>query len=139
MNTPSQPRPPRRNALLDQFVERYPVFKEGKPLAIGIHKALLEEQPDLDKAALRTAMKVHTQSTKYLKGIVEGAQRFDLAGNPAGTVTAEQQEQAVTTLKERIKKVKERQKAEEAARKAEEEARQRQEKLNQLAEKFNSR
>lgn len=130
---------PRRNPLLDQLMARYPVFREGKPLALGIHKAVLAEQPELDKEAVRKAMRFHVQSNRYLKGLVEGAPRYDLAGNPDGTVTAEQQEQAVTTLKERVRKASERRKAEEQARKAEAEARQRQEKLSQLAQKFNSR
>lgn len=131
MNQPAQ-RPRFRNALLEQLMEQYPVFREGKPLAIGIHKALLAVQPELEKNALRKAMLAHTQSTRYLKGIVEGAERFDLAGNPDGNVTAEQQTQAVATLKDRIRKAAER-------RKAEEDAKRRQEKLTQLAEKFNAR
>ncbi|MEW5769468.1 MAG: ProQ/FinO family protein [Pseudomonadota bacterium] len=138
MSSP-EPRSGRRNALLDQFIALYPVFRDAKPLAIGIHKAMLEQQPDLDKAALRTAMKMHTHSTRYLKGIVEGAPRYDLAGNPEGSVTAEQQEQAVAILKERAKKAKERRKAEETARKAEEEAAKRQAQLSKLVEKFNTR
>jgi ProP effector len=139
MATSSERPSGRRNALLDQLLEQYPVFREGKPLAIGIHKVLLAQQPDLDKAALRKAMLLQTQSTRYLKGIVEGATRYDLAGNPDGVVTAEQQEQAVATLRERIRKATERRKAEEAAQKAAEEARMRQEKLAKLADKFNSR
>jgi ProP effector len=138
--TPPAERPPgRRNALLDQLLAQYPVFREGKPLAIGIHKALLAEQPELDKAALRAAMLLHTRSTRYLKGIVAGAARHDLAGNPDGSVTDEQQAEAVATLRERIRKAAERRKNEEAARKADAEARQRQEKLAKLAEKFNAR
>lgn len=132
MTTPTERRASRRNPLLDQLMASYPVFRDGKPLAIGIHKALMEAQPELDKNALRLAMKAHTQSTRYLKGIVEGATRFDLAGNPDGNVTPEQQEQAVTTLKERFRKAAER-------RREEEEAKKRQEKLLQLTEKFNSR
>lgn len=130
---------PRRNALLDQFMERYPVFRDGKPLALGIHKAVLAEQPDLDKDAVRKAMRFHVQSTRYLKGIVEGAPRYDLAGNAEGVVTAEQQAQAVTLLKERVRKANERRKAELQAKKDEAAARERQEKLNKLAEKFNGR
>lgn len=132
MTAKPQPRAGRRNALLNQLMEQYPVFRDGKPLAIGIHKALLEAQPDLEKNAVRIAMRQHTQSTRYLKGVVEGAPRLDLAGNPDGTVTAEQQAQAVATLKERIQKANER-------RKAEEEAKRRTEKLQKLADKFNTR
>lgn len=135
MNHPTERRPGRRPALLEELMAQYEVFRNGKPLAIGIHKALMEVQPDLDKQALRLAMKAHTQSTRYLKGIVEGAPRFDLAGQPAGTVTAEQRDQAVAVLKERQRKAAERRRAEEQA----EQDRQREEKLRQLADKFNQR
>jgi ProP effector len=64
--------------------------------------------------------------------LVEGAARLDLDGNPVGEVTAEQQKQAVMTLRDRLKKAAER-------RKAEEEAAQRQAKLQQLSDKFNTR
>ena len=74
----------------------------------------------------------HTASSRYLKALVEGAARLDLDGNPVGEVTAEQQKQAVMTLRDRLKKAAER-------RKAEEEAAQRQAKLQQLSDKFNTR
>jgi ProP effector len=70
-------------------------------------------------------------------------ERFDLDGQAAGEVTAEQREVAATTLRERFKKQAERRKAEEQAKKAaqeEQEAqRKRQEKLAQLAARFNAR
>jgi ProP effector len=139
MTTPTEQPLGRRNALLEQLSAQFPVFREARPLAIGIHKVLLERQPELDKAALRTAMKVHTHATRYLKGIVEGAVRHDLDGNPDGAVTAEQQAQAVAMLKERARRVAEKRKAEAAARREDEAARRRQEKLLQLSEKFNVR
>lgn len=133
----------RRNALLDQLCELYSVFKEGVPLAIGIHKQILEKMPELEKANLRTAMRLHTHSTRYLKGVVAGAPRFDLERNAAGEVTEEQQEQAASMLKDRFKNVAERRKAEQEAQraeqKAEREAQERQEKLAKLADKFNIR
>lgn len=132
-------KPIRRNALLEQLQGEFPVFRDYKPLAIGIHKQLMERKPDLDKNKVRIAMHSHTASTRYLKALTEGAPRLDLDGQPAGEVTAEQQEVAVQTLKDRMKQVKERQKAEEAQRKAEEEAAKRQAKLQQLADKFGKR
>ena len=65
--------------------------------------------------------------------------RLNLDGQPSGEVTAEQQDVAVKTLRDCIKRVKERQKAEEAQRKANEEAAIRQAKLQQLAERFGKR
>lgn len=124
--------PNQRRQLLDRLYAQFPVFRDFQPLAIGIHKSLLERLPDLDKAAVRAALHFHTASTRYLKAIVQGAPRFDLDGNASGEVTPEQQTQAVTALRERFRKAAER-------RKAEEEARERQEKIEKLAQKFNSR
>lgn len=103
MTAPPKQRASRRNALLEQLMQLYPVFREVKPLAIGIHKA-----------------------------IVEDAARFDLTGAVAGMVTAEQQEKAVTTLKNRIRQANER-------RRADDEVKKRPVKLQLLAEKFNTR
>jgi ProP effector len=122
----------RRNALLERLYKEFPVFRDHLPLSIGIHKAFNERIPGLAKGQVWSAMQQHTGSTRYLKALVEGAPRYDLDGNPAGEVTAEQQAVAVKTLKERFRKAADR-------RKAELEAQQRQEKLKQLADKFNSR
>ncbi len=99
----------------------------------------MERKPDLDKNKVRVALHGHTASTRYLKALTEGVPRLDLDSQQVGEVTAEQQEVAVKTLRDRIKLVKERQKAEEAQRKANEEAAIRQAKLQQLAEKFGKR
>ena len=121
-----------RGALIERLYAEVPVFRDYQPLAIGIHKSLMERFHDLDKGQVRTALHFHTGTTRYLKAIVEGAARLDLDGNASGVVTAEQQVQAVATLRERFKKGAER-------RRAEQEAQQRQEKLEQLAQKFNPR
>ena len=125
-------KPAHRNAMLDRLRAEFSVFRDYRPLAIGIHKMLMERLSDLDKGEVRKALHYHTGANRYLKALEEGAPRFDLDGNPSGVVTAEQQTQAVDTLRDRLRQAAER-------RKAEEEARQRQEKLQQLAEKFNTR
>jgi ProP effector len=124
--------PSRRNATLDKLAETYAVFRDCKPLALGIHKVLLERQPELGKDAIRKALHIHTASTRYLKALSNADQRFDLDGQPAGEVTTEQRDQATTEVRERIKKSNEKRKAEEAAK-------ERQVKLEKLAEKFNAR
>lgn len=125
--TPAHPLP-----LLDILKSSFLVFREYKPLAVGIHKAIREKLPEVDERQLREAMKRHTGSTRYLKGLTEGGDRFDLDANPAGEVTEEQREQAATTIRERFRKDAER-------RKAEQEMQRRQENLLKLAEKFNAR
>jgi ProP effector len=101
-------------------------------MAIGIHKAIKLRLPDIGEGSLRMALKGYTASTKYLKAIANGKQRFDLDGNPAGEVTTEQRQQALETIKDRFRKAAER-------KKAEQEDKERQEKLQKLAEKFNQR
>jgi ProP effector len=140
--TEAKPKRP-RNELLDNLITTYAVFRECKPLAIGIHKAISEKTPDIDRGQLRSAMKIHTAATRYLKALASAEVRYDLDGNAAGEVTAEQREQAATTLKERFKRDADRRKAEVAEKKkaAEEleKAAQRQESLLKLAAKFNVR
>lgn len=118
---------------------QFPVLQEARPLAIGIHKGILERLPDLDKQKVSKAMRLHTASTRYLKAMAKGGPRYDLEGNPAGEVTAEQQEAAAKMVKERIERGNEKRKAEQERLKEEEQTRRQQEKLRQLADKFNKR
>ena len=122
----------RRNTTLDTLVATYPVFRDCRPLALGIHKVLQERHPELSKAQIRSALKIHTAMTRYLKTLSQSDQRVDLDGQPAGEITPEQREVATTEVKERIKRTIER-------KKAETELKKRQESLKQLAEKFNTR
>jgi ProP effector len=127
---PKARRPP--NPVLETLIASFPVFRDGQPLAIGIHKAIKARLPDIGEGSLRMALKGYTASTKYLKAIANGKQRFDLDGNTDGDVTAEQRQQALETIKERFRKAAER-------KKVEQEDKERQEKLLKLAEKFNQR
>jgi len=126
--------PPRQTAksVLETLAMRFTVFRDCRPLAIGIHKAIRARIPDIDQGQLRAAMKFHTASTKYLKAISQAETRFDLDGNPSGEVTAEQRKQASDSLRERFKKGAERKKAEQLEK-------ERQDNLLKLAEKFNQR
>jgi ProP effector len=128
-----------RNALVQKLRETFPVFAAYQPLAIGIHEAIAARLPDLVAAELKTALRIHTKSTRYLKSVANAKQRFDLDGNPAGDVSDEQRQHAAEMLKERFRKDRERKDAEEAARKAQEAEQRRQEKLQQLAARFSKR
>lgn len=114
MTKPLQ-KPSHRNAAHEKLCAEFPVFRDYQPLAIGIHKAIMERIPEFDKAQVRNALQGHTGSTRYLKSLVKGASRIDLDGNLAGRVTEEQQEQAAGTLRERFKKAAEKRQAERAA------------------------
>ena len=116
-------------AVLEKLNAEFPVFRDGLPLAVGIHKTIRERIPGIDQGQLRAAMKSHTASTRYLKSLTQAESRFDLDGNPAGAVTPEQKQQASDALRERFRKGAER-------KRAEQQVNERQKKLQQLAEKF---
>lgn len=125
---PSHP----RNTVLEILSASFKVFRDGQPLALGIHRVIKERLPDIDTQQLRAAMRTHTASTRYLKTLSQASVRFDLDGSPAGEVTAEQRRQASDTLRERFKKKAELHRAEQLEK-------ERQANLLKLAEKFNSR
>lgn len=136
MSNPESKRPRPRNAVLNTLSDSFKAFSECLPLALGIHKVIKERLPEIDMQQLRTALRLHTASTRYLKVLSAASVRFDLDGVPAGEVTAEQRQQALDTVRERFRKQAEQHKAEQAERQL---ARQREEKLLKLAEKFNTR
>ena len=121
--------------LLKDIQARHDVFRNFSPLAIGIDKQLLTQQPELNRKALRTALRSHTMSTRYLKEMQTGTVRLNLDGTVAGEVTEDARTHSAEQLRERFKK-----QAEQAAARAEQEAakadQRRQEKLSQLTEKF---
>ena len=120
-------------ALLKELQTRFEVFRSFAPLAIGIDKQLIAQMPEVSRKALRTALRSHTLSTRYLKEMDKATVRRNLDGSEAGEVTDEARAHAGDLLRERFKKQAEQRKAEEAAARAEQ---RRQEKLNQLTEKF---
>lgn len=128
--------PAEARALLKDIQSRFDVFRNHTPLAIGIDKQLIAQQPELIRKALRLALRSHTLSTRYLKEMQTGSQRFNLDGSAAGEVTDEARAHAAEMLRERFKKQAEQRKAQEAEARAEQV---RQEKLNQLTEKFGRR
>lgn len=122
--------------LLKQLEQQFPVFQSASPLAIGIDKQVLARLPGIDKKALRIALGLHTNSTRYLKAMEKAQQRFDLDGNVAGEVPDEHRARASEALKERFKKIAQQRREKQQE---ERETARRQEKLQQLAEKFSPR
>jgi ProP effector len=126
---------PGQNArvLLKSLQEKYSVFRNYSPLAIGIDKQLFLRQPNLDRKSLRIALGMHTNSSRYLKTMEKATHRLDLEGNIGDEVTETHRKYAAEVLRERFRKDAERRMAQ---REAEEFERQRTVKLNQLVEKF---
>jgi len=144
MNTPAvvtTPNPVQTaRVLLKDLQEKFAVFRDYQPLAIGIDKQLIALSPELNRKTLRIALGMHTNSLRYLKGMEKATHRFDLEGNSTDEVTEVHRTHATETLRERFKKNAEQRKAQRAAEAAQEAAekaaRQHAEKLSQLTAKF---
>jgi ProP effector len=138
MNTPSPAANPAQSAraLLKEFQEKFEVFRDCMPLAIGIDKQLIARIPEIDRKVLRIALGMHTNSSRYLRRMAKATNRVDLDGNSADEVPEAHRTHAAEILKERAKKEADQRKAQREAAVAEEAERKRAEKLSQLAEKF---
>ncbi|MGZ3240860.1 MAG: ProQ/FINO family protein [Burkholderiaceae bacterium] len=119
--------------LLKEFQQKFDVFRNCLPLAIGIDKQLLAQIPTLDKKALRIALGVHTSSSRYLKIMAKASVRYDLDGKMSEEVTDVHRAHAARVLQDRFKKEAERRKA---LREAEEAENRRAAKLRELTSKF---
>lgn len=119
--------------LLKEFQQKFDVFHNCLPLAIGIDKQLLTQLPTLDRKALRIALGVHTSSSRYLKTMAKATVRYDLDGKVSEEVTDVHRAHAARVLQDRFKKEAERRKA---LREAEEAANRHTAKLRELAAKF---
>lgn len=126
--------------LLQKLQEISPTFREVKPLALRIDKAIAERLPDVDRKVIRSALRLHTATTRYLKAVEKATARFDLDGKESGEVTEEQRSHAAQTLKERFAEAAKRKRAaaeaERERQRAEEAERRKSEKLAQLVGKF---
>lgn len=135
MNKPQSAVNPAEHArqLLKELQEKFPVFRDCLPLAIGIDKQLLARLPDIDRKVLRIALGLHTHSTRYLKTMGKATRRVDLDGQPGGEIPETHRSHAAELLAERLRKQVEQRKLQ---REEEARARQHAEKLDRLVEKF---
>jgi ProP effector len=136
--TETQPKQSPRG-LLKQLQEKYAVFRDFQPLAIGIDKQVINVLPDVERKVLRIALGIHTASTPYLKQLASASARYGLDGSPDGEVSDEHRSYAKNVLAERRKKVIETRKQQQAEQEAAEAERRRTEKLAELAAKFSPR
>ena len=78
--------------VLEKLFELYPqLFGERfLPLKLGIFQELLAAHPEAFKRdTLKTALGVHTRSTRYLQSVAAGLKRHDLQGMPVEDVAPE--------------------------------------------------
>jgi sRNA-binding protein len=96
-------------AIIDKLEELYPlaffVKDKRRPLKLDVLKDIVDATATvLVGADVENALRLYTGSNKYLKGLQEGVERIDLAGEPTGlSVTAEEAAAAVA-YRARIKR-----------------------------------
>lgn len=101
---PAAPRAP--HPVLEQLAGLYPhlfgaVFR---PLKRGIFQDLLAAHPDLfEREALKTALGLHTRSTRYLQSVAAGERRHDLAGQAVENMAPEHVHHALLEVYRRRK------------------------------------
>ncbi|MEZ5477195.1 MAG: ProQ/FINO family protein [Thiolinea sp.] len=91
---------------LDQRLQDFPVWRDFQPLALGIDKDIFrlindEQFPGGSKKMLQKLLRMHTGHPKYLQALVQGGERYRLAGAVDGTVTEDQSQLAAETIRRR--------------------------------------
>jgi ProP effector len=102
--------------LIGVLAERFPACfavnpSYRRPLKLGIHVDILAQLGDMIAPRdLSNALRIYVSNIKYLKALVVDADRVDLNGMPAGTVTAEQADIAKVQYQRQCEKRKAKQK-----------------------------
>lgn len=102
-------------AALQQLSEAYPKTfdrRNVRPLKIGIQDDLIADEK-LAKNKIKRALASYVRSINYLRSLQEGAERVDIQGESAGTVTAEEAAHAKGKLNEINKQRREKQREQE--------------------------
>ena len=92
------------DAALARLAEAFPQtfvlekYRPHWPLKVGIAAAIPARCPALEWRVLKMALTAYTGRVMYLRGLVAGAPRLDLDGNPAGEVTVRDAEYAAAKL-----------------------------------------
>jgi ProP effector len=81
--------------LVGAHEKRPNCFRQPRqPLKIGIHNDIAARHPELPPSLIARALKTYTRSLGYLETRKAGSARIDLEGNPVGTVTDADEEDA---------------------------------------------
>lgn len=80
--------------IADHLYGKYPVFKQFRPLAIGIHEALIAELPQFDSALVVRVLTNHCKKPRYLRSLAKGGKRYDLKGRETTVISEEEKNEA---------------------------------------------
>lgn len=87
--------------LMDRFPKAFPKDYDAiRPLKTGIHADLIQRLPEVDPVLLRRALANHTDRDGYRLALIHGRgdRRYDLDGQPVGTVTEAARAEAARLL-----------------------------------------
>lgn len=79
-------------AVLEKLFELYPHLfgAEFLPLKLGVFQELMARHPEqFERTSLKSALGLHTRSTRYLQSVAAGKKRHDLDGNAVEDVAPE--------------------------------------------------
>lgn len=82
-------------ALADLFPDTFTRerWQPHRPVKVGIDRDLVAAGL-LSELEVRVALRLYVARVQYQRALAHGGSRFDLSGNPSGSVTAEQQASA---------------------------------------------
>ena len=88
--------------LNDKLFTDYPIWANYQPLALGVEEDILaimaQEFPPASKRVVQRLLRMHCRHGKYLQAVLDGSQRYTLAGEVAGEISDEERRYAVRTL-----------------------------------------
>ncbi|KUM02551.1 ProQ/FINO family protein [Chromobacterium subtsugae] len=80
--------------IADHIYGKFDVFRQFRPLALGIHESLIAALSQFEPALISRVVANHCRKPRYLKSLARGGKRFDLNGKPQGEVSAEEKRAA---------------------------------------------
>jgi sRNA-binding protein len=80
--------------IAEHVYGKFEVFRQFRPLALGIHESLIAAMPQFDPALIARVVANHCRKPRYIKSLARGGKRFDLNGKPAGEVKPEEKKAA---------------------------------------------
>lgn len=100
-HAPARKTPRPVHPLLQKLFDLYPRLFGARflPLKLGVFEDLVQAHPqELPAAELKTALGLHTRSTRYIEAVASGLPRHDLQGKPVEPVAPEHVHHAVLEL-----------------------------------------
>ncbi|RXZ44114.1 ProQ/FINO family protein [Crenobacter cavernae] len=80
--------------IADHLYSKYAVFKQFRPLAIGIHEVLIAELSQFDSTLVTRVLTNHCKKPRYLKSLAKGGKRYDLKGRETAILSEEEKVEA---------------------------------------------